>query len=112
MEGTKSQCGYVKSGDDPATSSSIKRVCRSILAAESNALLMAEESADYIRSLLREIMNPGISLRDPELNYPKKPAIAFTEEPRSNYNHAGWTPKRHTNQAAGGPDQAVPWRWM
>ena len=62
------------------TSSSIKRVCKSTLAAESNAfLMMAVESADYISSVFREVMNPGISLRDLELNYPKKPVIAFTD---------------------------------
>ena len=93
VEGTKSQCGYVvglslptiKDGQPTpvmileTTSSSIKRVCRSTLAAESNAFLMAVESADYISSIFREMMNPGISLRDLELNYFKKPVIAFTD---------------------------------
>eukprot|EP00435_Cladocopium_sp_Y103_P057754 s1878_g20.t1 len=61
------------------TSSSIKRVCRSTLAAESNAFLMGVEAADYISALLREILNPNVSLTDLEDHYPKKPIIAFTD---------------------------------
>ena len=62
--GHKSQCGYVVgltlpelcSGTSTPVhilethSGSIKRVCRSTLAAESNAVLMGAQAADYIRS--------------------------------------------------------------
>ena len=76
IEGGKSQCGYVVGLSLPkiadgnptpvalleTTSSSIKRVCRSTLAAESNAFLMGVEAADYVSALLREMMNPNVSL--------------------------------------------------
>ena len=92
-EGGKSQCGYViglateamKDGEESpvlvleAVSASIKRVCRSTLAAEANAFLMGVESAAYLSSLLREMMNPDVSLRNLEQEYPKKPIIAFTD---------------------------------
>ena len=61
------------------TSSSIKRVCRSTLAAESNAFLVGVEAADYVSALLREMMNSNVSLNDLEDQYPKKPIIAFTD---------------------------------
>ena len=91
--GHKSQCGYViglaskeiaEGQEAPillleANSSSIKRVCRSTLAAESNAFLMAYEAADYVGSLVRELLHPGVSLRNLEKEYARVPVYAFTD---------------------------------
>lgn len=93
LDGHKSQCGYViglaskeiaEGQEAPillleANSSSIKRVCRSTLAAESNAFLMAYEAADYVGSLVRELLHPGVSLRNLEKEYARVPVYAFTD---------------------------------
>ena len=92
-EGLRSQCGHIvgltmpsiKSGEETpviileTASTSIKRVCRSTLAAEANAFLSGTESAVYVASLLREILNPGIPLSTLEREYPLKKVIAFTD---------------------------------
>lgn len=92
-EGLKSQCGYIvgltlpelKYGKETpvlileANSTSIKRVCRSTLAAESNSFLSGVEAAIYVASLLREVMHPGVSLRTLETEYNLKKVLAFTD---------------------------------
>ena len=92
-EGLKSQCGYViglslpewKDGTETpvlileANSSSIKRMCRSTLAAESNAFLAGVEGAIYVASLLREISNPGISISTLQTEYALKRILALTD---------------------------------
>ena len=92
-EGHKSQCGYVvglalpelPSGASTPVhilethSGSIKRVCRSTLAAESNAVLMGAEAADYIRSLMVEMMNPGVSSRNLEREFNRKALQIYTD---------------------------------
>eukprot|EP00435_Cladocopium_sp_Y103_P043435 s320_g12.t1 len=97
-DGLKSQCGYIigltlpsiTEGEETpiivieANSSSIKRVCRSTLAAEANAYLAGAEAAIYLASILREIQNPGIPLRTLEAEtleaeFALKPVIGFTD---------------------------------
>lgn len=60
-------------------SSSIRRVCRSTLAAEANAFLTGYEAANYLASLLREVMHPAVSLRTLETEFAKKEVFAFTD---------------------------------
>ena len=93
VEGHKSQCGFVMgltletipNGElHPVmiletSSSSIKRVCRSTLAAEANSVLTGVEAGCYVSSVLRELMNPGVALRILETEYVKKPVVAFTD---------------------------------
>eukprot|EP00435_Cladocopium_sp_Y103_P031840 s1670_g8.t1 len=93
VNGLKSQCGYIvglslgslPQGDPTpvlileTNSSSIKRVCCSTLAAESNAVLMGVEAADYVRSILVEMTNPGVSLRNLEGEFVKRPLLVFTD---------------------------------
>lgn len=89
----RSQCGYVvglttadfTSGYDTpvmileAYSGSIKRVCRSTLAAETNGFLTATEAADYVRMLLLEVKHPGVSMVDLDRFYLKGLLIALTD---------------------------------
>lgn len=91
--GHKSQCGYVVGLTMPELcsgaptpvlilethSGSIKRVCRSTLAAESNAVLMGAEAADYVRSLLVEMMNPDVSIRNLEREFNRKALQIYTD---------------------------------
>ena len=81
----KSQCGYVIGltlptvADGSSTpmlvletySGSIKRVCRSTLASETNGFLSAVEAADYLRMLLLEVLHPGVCLLDLDEHYKK-----------------------------------------
>ena len=62
----KSQAGYVlgiraKDGDKlhfvEFQTGTVKRVCRSTLAAESNGLVAAVEAADYLRSVILAIVS-------------------------------------------------------
>ncbi|CAJ1410941.1 unnamed protein product [Effrenium voratum] len=92
-EKVKSQCGYVVglAHKDLATdkevpvllleaqSSTIKRVCRSTLAAESNAFLMGAEAADYVRSLLMEMLHPDEKLINLESEYVKRMLLVLTD---------------------------------
>lgn len=94
LPGHKSQCGYVvglslpslENGEETPVllletcSSSIKRVCRSTLAAEANGFLAAVEAADYVRMVLLEIENPGISIRNLDKEFPRKRLLAFTDK--------------------------------
>ena len=71
-EGLKLQCGFVVTLTLPEIlngdlthmfvletySGSIKRVCRSTLAAESNGFLMGVEAGEYVRALLMEFQHP------------------------------------------------------
>ena len=89
----KSQCGYIigltipeikDGGEVPflmveAYSGSIKRVCRSTLAAEANGFLQGSEAGDYLRSILVELKNPGRSLRELESEFGKPPMVAITD---------------------------------
>ncbi|CAE7468223.1 RE2 [Symbiodinium sp. CCMP2592] len=93
VEGSKSQCGYVAGLTSPdivnggpvpiyvveAFSGSIKRVCRSTLAAEANGFLSGAEAAEYIRSLLLEINHPDVTVRDLDQHYVKKKIACFTD---------------------------------
>jgi hypothetical protein len=92
-EGLRSQCGYlvgltlpaIKDGTETpvlileATSTSIKRVCRSTLAAEAHSFLAGVEAGIYVASLLREIMHPHVPLTTLETEYALKPVLAFTD---------------------------------
>ena len=69
----KSQAGYVlgvraKDGDSvhlvEFSTGTVKRVCRSTLAAEANALIAAVEAADYLRSVILAMNNPHMALSD------------------------------------------------
>ena len=89
----KSQCGYLvglswpsitSGGETPILlmetySGSIKRVCRSTLAAEANGFLTGVEAADFVRSLLLEMLNPGKKIHELESNYVRHKMIAFTD---------------------------------
>eukprot|EP00435_Cladocopium_sp_Y103_P058473 s1160_g20.t1 len=89
----RSQCGYIIglttqnfASGEPAPvmiletySGSIKRVCRSTLAAETNGFLTATEAADYLRMLLLEIKHPGTSISDLDKFYYKGLLIALTD---------------------------------
>jgi len=92
-ENHKSQCGYLvgiswphitSGGETPilileAYSGSIKRVCRSTLAAEANGFLQGTEAADFVRSLLLEMLNPEKKIHELEASYIKHKMIAFTD---------------------------------
>lgn len=92
-ENHKSQCGYlvgiswphITSGEQTpilileAYSGSIKRVCRSTLAAEANGFLQGTEAADFVRSLLLEMLNPEKKIHELEASYIKHKMIAFTD---------------------------------
>ena len=89
----KSQCGYIigltipeiASGEEvpllllETYSGSIKRVCRSTLAAEANAFLMGSEAGDYVRSLILEMKHPELSLSDIEKEMARPLMIAITD---------------------------------
>ncbi|CAJ1330014.1 unnamed protein product [Effrenium voratum] len=62
-----------------AQSSTIKRVCRSTLAAEANAFLMGAEAADYVRSLLMEMLHPDEKLINLESEYVKRMLLVLTD---------------------------------
>ncbi|CAE7610026.1 30S ribosomal protein S1, chloroplastic [Symbiodinium microadriaticum] len=93
LDGLKSQCGYVvcltlgtilDGASTPILiletySGTIKRVCRSTLAAEANGFLTGVESAEYVRELLLEITNPRVKLIDIDRHYLKKRVLAFTD---------------------------------
>ena len=93
LEGSKSQCGFVTgltskeiySGEPTriyvleAFSGSIKRVCRSTLAAEANGFLSGAEAAEYLRMLLMELVHPAISIRDLDQHYLKEKVACFTD---------------------------------
>ena len=42
----------------------IRRVCRSTLAAEANAMIESTESCDYLKSVVTVLMNPDMALPD------------------------------------------------
>ena len=42
----------------------IRRVCRSSLACEANAMITAMESADYLRSVILSLLNPDLSVKE------------------------------------------------
>ncbi|CAE7722529.1 GIP, partial [Symbiodinium necroappetens] len=93
LEGAKSQCGFVTGltskeiyGGGPtriyileAFSGSIKRVCRSTLAAEANGFLTGTEAAEYVRMLLMELTFPAASIRDLDQHYLKEKVACFTD---------------------------------
>lgn len=54
-------------------------MCRSTLAAEANGFLAGVEAADYVRMILLEIENPGISIRNLDKEFPRKRLLAFTD---------------------------------
>eukprot|EP00435_Cladocopium_sp_Y103_P014041 s2039_g3.t1 len=92
-EGLKSQCGFITGLSIPELkggaacpimiletySGSIKRVCRSTLAAESNGFLTGVEAGDYLRTLLMEITHPGEKLLDLDLQFVKSKLLCFTD---------------------------------
>ena len=125
LDGLKSQCGYVvcltlgtilDGASTPILiletySGTIKRVCRSTLAAEANGFLTGVESAEYVRELLLEITNPRVKLIDIDRHYLKKRVLAFTDaksleatQPRHG------AASRQEGQDLGGPDQGDSWR--
>eukprot|EP00435_Cladocopium_sp_Y103_P062847 s520_g24.t1 len=93
LENVKSQCGYVVTltlpsiKDGPPTplfvvetySGSIKRVCRSTLAAESNGFLTGAEAGDYVRSRLLELQFPNGKSNDLEREFVKKKLLCMTD---------------------------------
>ena len=62
-----------------AFSGSIKRVCRSTLAAEANGFLSGVEAGEYLRSLVMELLHPDVALRDLDQLYLKKKIMCFTD---------------------------------
>eukprot|EP00435_Cladocopium_sp_Y103_P022146 s387_g5.t1 len=62
-----------------AYSGSIKRVCRSTLAAEANGFLAGAEAADFVRSLLLEILHLDSRISDLENMYRKAKVACFTD---------------------------------
>eukprot|EP00435_Cladocopium_sp_Y103_P037754 s1878_g10.t1 len=93
LENVKSQCGYVVTltlpsiKDGPPTplfvvetySGSIKPVCRSTLAAESNGFLTGAEAGDYVRSFLLELQFPNEKFNDLEREFVKKKLLCMTD---------------------------------
>ena len=93
VEGGKSQCGYVVGltskeilGGDTTPiyvletySGSIKRVCRSTLAAEANGFLAGVEAGEFLRTLLMEAIHPTVPLYDLDVHYLKEKIISFTD---------------------------------
>ena len=93
VDGVKSQCGFLVGLTSESIcdggptelmvletySGSIKRVCRSTLAAKANGFLAGAEAAAYLRMTLMELVHPDIPLRDLDQHYLKKKIIAFTD---------------------------------
>lgn len=91
-EGMKSQRGYVtgvttkdltEGKSAPAmiletNSSSIKRVCRSTLAAKANGFLAGVEVTISVNALIREILDPGLPLRTQVAGFSNRKVLAFT----------------------------------
>ena len=88
----KSQCGYLLGVTWPevvdgsttllvleAYSGSIKRVCRSTLAAECNGFLTGIEAADYLRAVLQELQQPGVQLLVLDCCFARPRLLAFTD---------------------------------
>ena len=92
-ENLKSQCGYVLGLSTPEIrngseapimvletySGSVKRVCRSTLAAEANGFLTGVEAGDYVRSILLELKYPGKKLLDLDLHFQKAMMACFSD---------------------------------
>ena len=92
-EGLKNQCGYVvtitlseirEGGPTPlfvleTYSGSIKRVCRSTLAAESNGFLTGCEAGEYVRALLMEFKHPTENFNTLEREYAKSKLLCMTD---------------------------------
>ena len=92
-EQLKSQCGYVlgltssemKDGKEvpiyilETYSGSVKRVCRSTLAAEANGFLAGAEAAEYVRMLLYEMINPTEKVHTLDKEFKKKKTLVFTD---------------------------------
>ena len=93
VDGVKSQSGFVvgltsrdicDGGPTPIMvletySGSIKRVCRSTLAAEANGFLAGAEAAEYLTMILMELVHPDVPLRDLDQHYLKSKIVAFTD---------------------------------
>ena len=93
VENLKSQSGFVVGLTKPEIttgvevpiyvletySGSIKRVCRSTLAAEANGFLNGVEAAEYVRSLIMEMVHPGTSIRDLDNHYLKRKVVCITD---------------------------------
>ena len=93
IDGTKSQCGFVvvlttkdikNGGNSPihileTYSGSIKRVCRSTLAAEANGFLTGVEAGEYVRSLILELQNPREKINVLEKEFGKSKLICITD---------------------------------
>ena len=60
-------------------SSTIRRVCRSTLAAEANGLVTAAEAMDYLRSVVLAILHPGMQLTDLMDRGDIVPAVCYTD---------------------------------
>ena len=92
-EGLKSQCGFVVTLTLPEIlnggltpmfvletySGSIKRVCRSTLAAESNGFLMGVEAGEYVRALLMEFQHPNEKFNALERDFAKQKVLGMTD---------------------------------
>eukprot|EP00913_Durusdinium_trenchii_P027188 g25509.t2 len=92
-EQLKSQCGYVlgltssemKDGKEvpiyilETYSGSVKRVCRSTLAAEANGFLAGAEAVEYVRMLLYEMINPTKKVHTLDKEFKKKKTLVFTD---------------------------------
>ncbi|CAE7745994.1 RE1 [Symbiodinium sp. KB8] len=92
-EDLKSQAGYIIGFTTPEITSgntvpihilethsgSIKRVCRSTLAAEANGFLSGVEAAEYLRAILLEITNPGVTVRALDTYYLKSKIVGITD---------------------------------
>ena len=54
---------------------------------------MGVEAADYVRSILVEMTNPGVKVRNLEKEFVKRPLLAFTDAKRfgGNGHKRCWT---------------------
>ena len=89
----KSQCGYVVGltskkildGEEvpiyvlETYSGSIKRVCRSTLAAEANGFLAGVEAGEFLRVLVMEVIHPTIPVYELDVHYLKEKIICITD---------------------------------
>lgn len=60
-------------------SGSVKRVCRSTLAAEANGFLAGAEAVEYVRMLLYEMINPTKKVHTLDKEFKKKKTLVFTD---------------------------------
>jgi hypothetical protein len=108
-EKVKSQCGYIMLLGSPdienfhadghvmlieGSSGSIKRVCRSTLAAEANGFLAGAEAAEYFRTLMLELDNRHLDISMMDVISQGRTTLLFTDAKslEATLNKEGGTP--------------------